>query len=839
MRITTRPATTLCFLIALLCATPTARAEDDFAPRIEWADTWRKTYSTNRERWQKELEKAERDEGARRLLVRTAVLCEAEAKRTTEGELVVKHYAETMVQLLRADGSPLVRQLLERLATQLPQRHDLMVAACSGVLRALKWPGEDRHVTPTEPDLGEYAAKRIVALHQAGHLPADAKPLTDAWQGLAIQARREGRLLDAADLLARIGAQTDRGTWWQHEQALLDLAAGRGVEARAAFERLAEEAKDHRAREQLARLKGVGVARPASFLSRFELRNRWERLRDRPLAESATALARLIADAADGESLLPWGESRHASVWSVIDRHLRARPRADLAPLQDAMARDAADALRAARRAGRPDALLALFRKVPWAPAAHAALLEHGEAALRLGRAGAALRSFHDLLAHTADPTLRRQAQAGLSLALGQRSPPVAAPATPPAPLATLHRRVVRAPVLWPWPLEVADALPSQLLSLVPPTEPGLALSDRMLVAAAPQALAAFAPDGKALWTRTPSLLPGGSRHVDTGDSRVFTIPAPVRAAADAHRVYARWGLDRAGLHPTTVAAFDRRTGTLVWSASGEPQWTAHLPVCDPVVAEGRVYVLASRSGVSSVLPVAPVTLACFDAEHGTLLWLRLLGRQSIYLATHGQMGLGRSDSIDVFHYGNAVAVHDGWVYCLTNAGFAARVDARDGLVDWAAPYSRAHLGSALGRALARQGAAPIVAKGVVACVARDRFGAFALAAATGEPVWDSPYAPSNRVLGATADTLVVADRHTAAALDLATGRVRWTRRFDDGILDLATPPHTLATPTALLRLDPASGKTTETLPWTGEGPLPTAADGTTLAALAPRPADR
>ncbi|NQT89186.1 PQQ-binding-like beta-propeller repeat protein, partial [bacterium] len=117
----------------------------------------------------------------------------------------------------------------------------------------------------------------------------------------------------------------------------------------------------------------------------------------------------------------------------------------------------------------------------------------------------------------------------------------------------------------------------------------------------------------------------------------------------------------------------------------------------------------------------------------------------------------------------------------------------------------------------------PVVVDGKAVFVPRDRLGIFALDAATGAPVWDNVYVPSHGVAGRLGELLVTYDSRHAAALDVASGAVRWHRRFDAA---LAAAPRMVGTtllvglPTGLVSLDARTGRRLAEVPWGSQGAM-------------------
>ncbi|HUU93750.1 MAG TPA: PQQ-binding-like beta-propeller repeat protein [Phycisphaerae bacterium] len=314
---------------------------------------------------------------------------------------------------------------------------------------------------------------------------------------------------------------------------------------------------------------------------------------------------------------------------------------------------------------------------------------------------------------------------------------------------------------------------------------------------------------------------------------RLVAVPGPFRPAMTARRVYTRWGTDASGECLRAVAALDARTGEVVWSTDEDPAWETMQPISDPAAADGRVYVLAIQEQVG---PILPIHLVCLDAEQGTLLWERTLGSQNPALDFGEGYAFRRGEGIEQVRYGNAVTVRRGAVYCSTNLGFVARCDARDGLVEWVAPYRRVGMGQEWLGVLRRQGAAPVVCGDRVIVMPRDYQGVFAVDRRTGRRLWNAPLVPAEEPVGLAADLCLVKSTDSLFALEVGSGRVAWHRRLSGPILGrtaLAGGVLVVGTQGGLLALRAETGETLEERGWDEtEPPVGFVLRGRTLASV-------
>ena len=832
-------------LLAVACGAGAAPALEGLRPveplwppepeaAIEWAADWKTTLKINRERWTRELARTVRDSYERRwrLRLRMARLYEAllakagdDAGRRAEALLGIG----TCYQEAHMQGR--ANYWFRRAIDESPGHVDLAAGVCHRILEKSAHAYAGR--TNESAAWVEYAADRLLALERAGVLSEGHPRVVAAWQARAVQRRHEGRLLEAADALARVEAATGRTAWVDEERAELMFLAGQAV----------PEAPEPEGEDEEEAVDAVPPSAP-TFPTQHGLEVRWAAALAGPVADLPGCADLLIAEDAEARWLVPWGSGRHTSLWSAIDRTLAA---------QDAATRAAMRALqeRVARRGGA--SVLARFRRAPWAAAVHRALLADAEAALRRGQTGLAFRSFADVARHSADPALRLRAQLGAALALtgesGHHKPPFApfdgvpddtdvpwmggsrparlvrerlaraaagAPAPGPAPADLRQRRLPMPPAL-AWPAELFRHPAAHGLGAFFDGQPSVQADAGGFLVAGPARLVRFGTDGRELWRRASTRPRMRRRHIfGRDDGRYVTVPGTFRPLVSAGRLICRWGLDAEARCLTSLAAFDLATGAMAWSTADDPAWRELVPAAEPVLADGRLYALAIRPHRWAALPVAPMHLVCLDAATGRLLWARLLASHDLALPGTGRYG-SRESPLDLAHYGSPPTVNAGTVFCQTHVGFVARCDARDGAIEWVRSYRRERPAGQAARFIARRGAAPILWRDRVVFLPRDRMGCFALDRHTGSPLWDNPFAPSDQSLGTVDGLLLVADRHTLAALDLATGAARWSRHVPEGMAARPRRVGTtvyLPTPGALVGIAAATGHTTGSAPW-------------------------
>ncbi|NQT88494.1 PQQ-binding-like beta-propeller repeat protein, partial [bacterium] len=529
------------------------------------------------------------------------------------------------------------------------------------------------------------------------------------------------------------------------------------------------------------------------FPSMSSLELTWERVARRGADVSPAALQDLIDRGARYEALVPAPGGAFRALWVDVDRGLvdRGAPQT----LRDAHERAAVRKLGHALRTGDTEALTAIYRLAPWSASVHAALADHAERELRRGRAGIARRLFQDVYDHATAPRLRARAQAGL-LCCGAASSAAKGPlpwmgataeASAIAEKLTAHRertaepsriRTLAQPPLPAWPNASLGSLPEEARCVLPIPTGVLQSAQGRLLYSGPRLLACTGANlGRPLWTRTTARQDGLPKR--SSRDTVQIVPGPFRPAFDGRRVYARWGLERGGLRPDALAAFDADTGAMLWTTRDDATWDPLTPVGDPAAADGRVYALATREGAGMT---GQVFLACLDADRGATLWQRPLGSQSVALPIAEGAPYRLRGTIDLATHAAPLVVRDGSVFCLSHMGFVARCDARDGMVEWARAYPRVRAGVNVARVLRRQGAPPLLVGDTVVCVPRDYDGAFAVHRSTGKLLWDAPFVPTEWVGGSAGDVVIVGDGHRVLAMAVSDGAVRWERSFPSGV---------------------------------------------------------
>ncbi|MCE5279423.1 MAG: PQQ-binding-like beta-propeller repeat protein [Planctomycetaceae bacterium] len=554
-----------------------------------------------------------------------------------------------------------------------------------------------------------------------------------------------------------------------------------------------------------------------------ELETRWEAFArgaqgvdaSRPI--DADQVQRILDLAAAGDAFAARGDVHYVSYRTLAQSVLDALPEANLAPLRALQNNAAGRLAMAIRSAEDPAAVARLTRLYPYAVGVHEALVDVGERALRAGHFTAATAAFRHVVRYSQDSTLRAAAQIGLCLALG------AGRGSDEEARAILAAVPDAAEVPWRGATAPAGQIKASLLAGTSGGEPPRALSDLPRV---PIALPADWPlmqrhrEGPvrnfglhAPWpvTRIERVGaaffvsgPGRLARFQAGSAaplwqvRASAAAAPAEAQPPSQYMQHPWrdvycrpvGSPAAGSSAVAedgqavyrlsgggaVSAVDSRTGKDLWSTATDPQWRGLAAMNYPAAADGRVYVLAvpaAESDRAAAKPMAskgPWHLVCLDGRSGGIVW-----KTPLSWSDSGELDLARD--------GTAVTIDADSVYCCPGMGLVARCDARDGRLMWVRGYPSAVGNVAMADALvySREGTSPIRADGRLFVAPRDSSGVTALQADTGELLWSVAMAPSDRMLGVSGGSLVTLSGQWVAALDVATGRPLWQRRFAQG----------------------------------------------------------
>ncbi|HLX63657.1 MAG TPA: PQQ-binding-like beta-propeller repeat protein [Planctomycetota bacterium] len=768
---------------AFLSASP-CRGED----AVEWKENWDATYAFNRDKWEKEFKTNPRGNKRQNAELPTHMigLLETLLKKYPDDQAhKLGAYAELADQLAKIEARGRSCEYHKKIIDESRGKPDSALAELQAILKVYP----RYYETPEARQWQEYAGRRLMALYRVGHISSTNPTLMEAMECLLAVRSAQGRFLEAAQILDSLKSQNRSDERIKVQEAELYFKLGHIEKALECYQEMTYAKQDRSVPQRIALLSSHRWSSIAQQQYAFapELDKKWRNVLEAKIEENLPSVEGLIQEDEDGKNVIGAG-AQFASAWSVIDAQLRAMPE-KIASLRQAHADEASALLAAARRTGRVDELMSVFRKYPWSEAGHAALLEYGERQLFAGRAELAARAFQDVLSHSNAKAAEAQARSELRLALEQDKH-AAATRTAEAPR-QLKKIALPLPAIFPWPHEMAEDIPPEIRPYL--AWPGIeitALKDATLLSG-PNLLICFGADlSSPRWVLAPNAPRGVNGQIDVTQATFFHAPAPVRPAVADGVVYTRWGLDATHCFPSHLAAVDLASGEMLWSTARDQAWRQISPIGDPVVSDQKLFAMAIENGSSrSAAPLA-ISLVCLDARNGAFLWQRQLA--SHQLTTLPQIGERErawdwesqrgARYADMFHYGNAVTVDGGAVYCSTNCGVAARVDARDGVIEWLVSYARSTPNAAPLGYLRREGTAPMISGEHAIFLTRDYEGVFALNKETGQLEWENPFAPSQSKIALLNDALLTSDRDNVAALDPATGRAIWFRSFANGI---------------------------------------------------------
>ncbi|MCY2968784.1 MAG: PQQ-binding-like beta-propeller repeat protein [Planctomycetota bacterium] len=282
--------------------------------------------------------------------------------------------------------------------------------------------------------------------------------------------------------------------------------------------------------------------------------------------------------------------------------------------------------------------------------------------------------------------------------------------------------------------------------------------------------------DARPLWGDSPvihSLDPRGP--IRPGGQRVG-LPAFTLSIAD-NRLYARLG--RGGPSrgaaalvealPSTLVCLDlAREGDLLWSVSADRfadevgNWVFDGA---PLPYEDHLYVLLRKS-----TPQPTLHIACLEPATGTVIWNRRLCQG---------LDLFSGDYDEQQHL--LLSAADGRVYCATNLGAVAAVDARSGDLLWGATYNRVEFDK-VPEFHNRQTLGPnpcVIEDGIVFVAPTDSNSIIAFDASSGIRLWDRPLPGTARqIIGVSHNRVIVAGDQLWGLVP-ETGAVAWSRGRD------------------------------------------------------------
>lgn len=513
-------------------------------------------------------------------------------------------------------------------------------------------------------------------------------------------------------------------------------------------------------------------------------------------------------------------DTQHVPFSVAIADRLGRLPAAALAPLREAQDEAAGMSLERLRNRDDGAAVLRLFRRYPFARCLHEALVEQAEREVVEGRSNWAIPIYAEVLARADDQRLVAEARVGMWLALagsgaaertlaaelatvpdatplpwrgaeipaGELKKLVtagvrgAAPAAVAArPLAELPTRRVELPRDWPCREENPDGPIGDFGTRAPWPVSHVELRDKATIAACPTGVGRFAADtGQPTWVTAapPEAIedlvpwyPGSARRFASGPQHLWYFDRrPARLAGGLADDLEAFHILAHDTGRPVVTAYDPRFGGRLWSAGDGEEWKGLVPLSQPALAEGCLYLLAGPSDPAPEAVSGPATLkapvvpwlVCLDARTGGMLWKREVGWLPFTF-------------FDLARGSAPLTIDRGNLYVCTNMGTIACCTAHDGVLRWinAYPIACQHQNPLMVNR-SREGSSPLLVGDRVIVAPRDHTGVLAFSRDTGELVWESILVPSTRLVGAANGVVVASDSRSLVGLDLAGGTRRW-----------------------------------------------------------------
>jgi outer membrane protein assembly factor BamB len=745
----------------------------------------------------------------------------------------------------RESGNQYLKQLIE----QTPGDTELAITCLDLILR------QEGATNYTNPWV-KFAAQRLMALEHAGQLSANTFAAHSASKAAADIAISQGYLIEAIAELDRLASENADDLHYPLLRARAYRKLGfpqtrqlyaslkKRIDANHPDVRIRELSyhnwQEFNTPEKQLPLPIVSPPKgsPISLMEPDDPDGLWQLLVAQGPSKNARSIDRLAAKTIATDDIVPWRDmSGLINPSRALDIHLTSLPAKELEALRQLQTRRFASEQEDA--GASLDETFALTRRFPWATQSQTLLLKLANKAIWKGHANSALRSYEQVLRHSAATKVLEEAQVGYWLALAQISKrerlekafhktsphvkiksypwmgkPTAVEAIQASILKTVPNRVpvkshdlaslawqvVQIPPVSPWSSNVQ----------IMPISIDLQFMGNDLLVAGRNLLAMYDAEqpNSPRWTQVQH------HHLDDRNYRDF-LPGYFRPTINKDILYTRWGYTG---YPRGIAAIDRQTGQPLWTNERPyPDYDKtrrrmfSVPIGDVQFADNLMYYLqwTSRDDLRRTNG-RRLSLTCFDTATKTQRWDRTIAEAGTSTDLNARF---ERAFYQTAIYGNRVTVHEGSVYSCSNAGVVARSDIRDGKTDWVHFYSK----SAARRDAQQLGAPPVAIEDKVIFMPRDSMHIFALDQRTGRVVWKNVLATPNESLGIVNDLLIVRGQTSLVALEHATGEIRWYLPLPSQSLQRAqligdSIYHGSAT--GLQRIDANSGKLLEETDW-------------------------
>ncbi|MEX0741634.1 MAG: PQQ-binding-like beta-propeller repeat protein, partial [Phycisphaeraceae bacterium] len=149
----------------------------------------------------------------------------------------------------------------------------------------------------------------------------------------------------------------------------------------------------------------------------------------------------------------------------------------------------------------------------------------------------------------------------------------------------------------------------------------------------------------------------------------------------------------------------------------------------------------------------------------------------------------------------------------------AARLDARDGMIEWLRSYERATDDVAWAGYPRRRGGRPHVVGDTLVFAPRDNAVVLALDASSGRLLWQRNEAGGDWIVGVHEERLLTAGRSRLSALAVTSGQTQWVHELEEPLRDVSWidgRPIAVSTGSCVEALDPGTGESLGTLATAG-----------------------
>lgn len=258
---------------------------------------------------------------------------------------------------------------------------------------------------------------------------------------------------------------------------------------------------------------------------------------------------------------------------------------------------------------------------------------------------------------------------------------------------------------------------------------------------------------------------------------------------------------------PTRLVCLDVADGEglLQWFLTAEERFDeGWLMTGTPLAQDGRLYVPLLRTA-----PQLEQAVACLSAADGSLMWQRTIC-QALVEPLAGRVQLGHQ----------LLSLSGGRVYCSTDLGAVACLDAETGIIRWAVTYPSDSSSPIVRSEEGRFGLLPpLISDGRVFVKPNDSNRLMALDETTGALLWSRPLTSRIVHLIGVRGTNLYVSGDQLWSLDAMTGDVQWRFGYDDpagfgsGRPAIAGDRVFWPTPDDLFVIDSTSGRATQRYP--------------------------